>query len=299
MATRLPAGSRVTASDAGAGQVDHLVDVVALDQAVTAEHGAIGSVCASQRRRVRGRRPHACVRSADFGGDDGDAGTQRFFGNPPESLGILHILEQQDQGLRLALVEHVFGNLHGFQARLVAGADDIAECHFLGAATIEEGKADAAALRQHRDLSALGAGGQERTRRCLHGWTEGRAQGRCRVGKTLRVGADDGQVIALGNGSHFSLQPGAIAAAGLGKSGAEHDRRFHSGAAAALQFLRDVRGRDNQHSQVGPLRQVADRGIGLAPRNFAMAARHRIDLTLERMARHGVHDATAQALRIG
>ena len=32
------------ASDAGAGQVDHLVDVVALDQAVTAEHGAIGSV---------------------------------------------------------------------------------------------------------------------------------------------------------------------------------------------------------------------------------------------------------------
>ena len=143
--------------DEAGGDVDHLADVAALDDAVTLEHRLIGRVGAGQRRRMRRGRPHASVRLADLIDDDGLAGPQRLLGHAPERLRRLDVLQQQHQRVGLALVENELGEVERLQARLVAGGDDVAERQLLGAPVIEEGEADAAALRGNRNLRRAGA----------------------------------------------------------------------------------------------------------------------------------------------
>jgi hypothetical protein len=91
----------------------------------------------------------------------------------------------------------------------------------------------------------------------------------------------------------------AFLAHGLGKAAAQHHGRFHAGLAAALQFLRHVLGGDDDHGQVGRLRQIGDAGVGLEAQHLGAAAADGIELPGERVAAHHVEDPPAQALRRG
>ena len=90
---------------------------------------------------------------------------QRLLGHAPERLGALDVLQQHQQRVGLALVEDEIGEVERLQARLVAGRDDVAEGQLLGAAVVEEGKADAAALGDHGELAARATRRQQRPRR--------------------------------------------------------------------------------------------------------------------------------------
>ena len=97
----------------------------------------------------------------------------------------LDVLEQHQQRVGLALVEDEVGEVEHLQAGLVAGRHDVAEGQLLGAAVVEEGKADAAALGDDGELAARAPRRQQRARARLHGRAEGGAEIGRRVGEAL------------------------------------------------------------------------------------------------------------------
>ena len=100
---------------------------------------------------VTARRPGSDL--ADLGDDQRLAGLQRLVGGAAEFRRRLHVLEQQQEDIGLAFVEHEVEKVGDFERGLVAGGDDVAEREIAPARAVEEGKAEAAALRDHRDLA--------------------------------------------------------------------------------------------------------------------------------------------------
>ena len=221
------------------------------------EHGPVGIVGAGQRRRVRGRRPHARVRLADLVDDDRHAGSERLLRHAPEGVGALHVLQQQQQRFGLAFVQDELGDVQGLQAGLVAGGHHVANRQLLGPRVIEEREADAAALGDHRQLRALAALGQQRPVGGLHRRAEGRAQGSGRIGEPHRVGPDHRHAVAPRDDADGLLHFCALASGRLRKARAQHHRRAHAGLAAPLQLVGDVPRRNDQDGKVGGRR--ADR----------------------------------------
>jgi hypothetical protein len=169
----------------------------------------------------------------------------------------------------------------------------------LGPAVIEEGKAHAAALRDHRHLTAPVALRQERDRACFHHRAEGRAQRRRGVGEAFCVRTAHRHVVAPGDGADFVLQRPAGAAGLLGEARAQNRGRPNAGGAAAFELLRHELRRDDQHGEVGGCRQRLDRAKGRETLHHGFAAAHRVDRSDERMAPHDLQDAPAQALGVG
>ena len=247
---------------------------------------------------MRGGGARTSLGLADLVDDERDAGFQRLLGHPPERVGVLHVLQQHQDGAGLALVENKVGEVERLQAGLIARGHDVAEGQLLGAPVVEEGEADAAALRDHRHLPALGTPWQQRPLRRLHGGTEGRAQRRRGVGEAFRVWPHHGHAVAPRDGPHLILQARAIAVGRLREAGAQHDGRTHAGLAAALQLAGHVLGRNNQHGQVGRRRQLHHGRIGLQPHHLGVAAADGIERAGERVSLHHLQDTPAQTLHI-
>jgi hypothetical protein len=228
------------------------------------------------------------------------AGAQRLARHALEGRGILHVLEQQQEDVGLALVQHVIDEIERLEAGFIAGGHHVAEREVLRPAVIEQGKAHAAALRDHRDLAARAAVlRNERRGACFHHRREGRAQGRRRVGEAFRVGAGHRHVVAGGNGADLVLQGEARLIRRLGKARAQDGRRPDAGLAAALELLRHEFRRNDQHRQIGGRRQLVDRAEGLQTLHLGGAATDRIDRPGERMALHDLQDAPAQPAGVG
>ena len=159
----------VAAGEKAGGEIDHLVEIVAFDDAVMLEDRAIGGVRTGERRGVRGDRAPSRLGLADLGDDQRLAGAQRLVGDAAEFLRRLDVFEQQQEDVGLAFVEHEIDDVGGFERRLVAGGDDVAEGEIAFARAVEEGKAEPAALRDHRHLAAAsGSVRQQRTGAHIH-----------------------------------------------------------------------------------------------------------------------------------
>ena len=154
MPTRLPAGRRLPMVDERRRDIDHLVEIVALDHAVAAR--------TARGTRHRRRAPRYATRSARAPGfgraelvdDQRLAGAQRLLGDALEGRDVLDVLDQHQDDVGLAFVDDELGEVARFEAGFVAGGHDVAERQLLRPAVIEEREAHAAALRDHRDLPA-------------------------------------------------------------------------------------------------------------------------------------------------
>ena len=134
--------------------IDHLVEVVALDHAVAFEQRAVFGVVAAAPPCARAIARAPASEAPSRLTISGIAGAQRLSGRALEGRDVLDVLDQhQDRG-GLAFVDDELGEVARLEAGLVAGGDDVAERQLLRPAVIEERKAHAAALRDHRDLPA-------------------------------------------------------------------------------------------------------------------------------------------------
>ena len=289
----------LAAGEEADGEVEHLVEVAALDQAVMVEDGAVGGLRAGERGRVRGDRANARLRLADLADDQRLAGLQGLFGGAPEFLRRLHVLDQKQEDVAAALVDEIIEHVGDIERRFVAGGDDMPEEDVARPRAIEEGEAQTAALRDHRHLAAADrlcradrAGVLVERRR------EGRAQRSGNVGVALRIRAGHRHVVAARDRRNLRLHARAFAARFLGKARRHDDGRLDAGLAAALELGHDMHGRDDQHRHVDGFRQRVDGRIGLVPLHLGGAAADRIDAALVRMAEKRLEDAAAQAVQV-
>ena len=248
---------------------------------------------------MRGGRPHAGLGLADLVDDQRHAGLERLLGRAAERAGALHVLQQHQDRAGLALIEDELGEVERLEARLVACRNDIAERQLLGPPVVEEREADAPALGDDRQLSALAALGQQRPPGGLHRRAEGGTQRRRGVGEALRVGAHDRHAMCPRHRAHLLLQPLTIAAGRLRETRAQHHCGTDARLAASLQLCRYVLGRDDQDGQVGRFRQVGHGGVGLEPHNVGVASADGIEAACEGVRLHNQQDAPTQALRVG
>ena len=119
------------------------------------------------------------------------------------------------------------------------------------------------------------------------------------IGKAFGIGPAHRHVVALRGGADRRLHAGAGFARLLGKARTQNDGGFDAGAAAALQLFGHEFRRNDQDGEIGRLRKIGDRGIGLAALHFRGAAAHRINRAGVRMAEHHFQDAAAQAVQVG
>ena len=98
------------------------------------------------------------------------------------------------------------------------------------------------------------------------------------IGEALGVRPAHRHVVAARDRRDLGLHARAFAARFLGKAGGEDDGGLDAGLAAALELGGDVLRRDDQHGEIGRLRQRVDGRIGLQPLHFGRAAADRIDL---------------------
>ena len=292
------AGRQLVAAGEEAGrEIDHLVEIVALDHAVMLEDRAIGGVRAGERGGVRGDGAAAGLGLADLGDDQRLAGRQGLVGGAAEFRRRLDVFEQQQEDVGLAFVEHVVEEVGGFEHGLVAGGDDVAERQIAPARAVEERKAEPAALRNHRHLAAERPLRRERAGAHVHRRAEGRAERGGDIGEAFRIGPAHRHVVArarwraIASCMRWPASPGSSANPEL-----KNDRGLDPGAAAALQLVRHELRRNDQDREIGRLRQVGNRRVGLAALHFAGAAAHRIDRAGVRVAQHHFQDAAAQAL---
>ena len=167
------------------------------------------------------------------------------------------------------------------------------------ARAVEERKAQAAALRDHRHLAAERPFRHQRADAYVHRRAEGRAERGGDIGEAFRVGAAHRHVVALRGGADRFLHAGAGFARFLGEARGQNDGGLDAGATAAFELVRHVLRRDDQDGEIGRLRQVGDRCVGLAALHFRRAAADRIDSAGVRVAEHHFQDAAAQAFGIG
>ena len=107
------------------------------------EDRTIGGMRAGKRRGVRGDRAASGLGLADLGDDQRLAGAQGLFGDAAEFRRRLDVLEQHQEDVGLALVEHEVDEVGGLENGFVAGGDDVAERQIALARAVEERKAEA------------------------------------------------------------------------------------------------------------------------------------------------------------
>jgi hypothetical protein len=211
----------------------------------------------------------------------------------------LHVLDQQQEDVRAALVEEIIEHVGDVERRLVAGGDDVAEEDVARPGAVEEGEAEAAALRDHRHLArADRLCRPDRPGALVERRREGRAERGGDVGEAFRVRSGHRHVVAAGDRRDLRLHARAVAAGLLGEAGGEDHRRFDARLAAALELGGDVHGRNDQHRHVDGFRQRLDRGIGLVPLHLGRAAADRVDPAGVGVAEDGLEDAAAQSFRV-
>ena len=110
IATRLLAGKPLAHADERRRDIDHLVEIVALDHAVFCEQRAIFGIVAP-RRRMRRNRARACFRGAEPVDDQRHAGAQRLVGGALEGRGVLDVLDQHQDRVGLAFVDDELGEI--------------------------------------------------------------------------------------------------------------------------------------------------------------------------------------------
>ena len=182
------------------------------------EDGAIGGVRTGQRRGVRKDGAPSRLGLPNLGDDQRLAGGQGLLGDAAEFRRRFDVLEQQQEDVGLAFVEHEVDEIRGFEKGLVAGGDDVAEGEIAPAGAVEKGKTQTAALRDHRDLAAERMLRQKRARACIHRRAEGWAEAGGDVGKALGVGSSDGHVVTRRGGAQRRLHALAGLARFLGEA---------------------------------------------------------------------------------
>ena len=188
MPTRCPAGRRLAESDEPRGDVHHLTEVPALDQAVALKHRAMGIVGAGQRRGMRGSRTGPRLGLPDLVDDDRHACLQRLLSDTPEGIGVLHVLDQHEQRAHFAFVEYEVGKVERLQAGLVARGDDVADGHLARSRVVEEREADAATLSDDGHLATFPPNGQKRPIARLDSRAEGGAEAEAVLAKPSELG---------------------------------------------------------------------------------------------------------------
>jgi len=120
-ATRLPRGGRQKAK--AVAYIDHVVEILAADDAVMAEDRVVDDAGMRQRAGMRGRGTPPGVRSPDLGDDHRLAGLGGLVGNGAKAVGPANALEIKQENVGAALVEPPIDVIVRLKDRLVAGAD--------------------------------------------------------------------------------------------------------------------------------------------------------------------------------
>ena len=118
------------------GDIEHVVEVFAADDAVVAKDRVVDDPGMRERAGVRGGGAAAGVRAADLGDDQRFAGGCRLVGDGAEMVGAADRFEIEQKDVGAAVVERPIDIVVGFEDRLVAGADLIRETQLSVAAAI-------------------------------------------------------------------------------------------------------------------------------------------------------------------
>ncbi len=270
---------RQWAKGEGGGDVEHVIEVLAANDAVMAEDRVVDRPGMRQRAGVRSGGAAPGIGAANLGCNQRLAGGGSFVGNGAEMVGSADRLEIKQKDVGAAMVERPVDIVVGFEDRLVAGADLIGKTELPVAAAVQKGKGQRPALAANRDRAALRRRRQQAPARIVKHRAEGRDDALQRVDETLGIGTADEDAVLLGDAAQFAVARLCRRAALLAKARADHDRGADAAGAAFGEGLRHDRRRDHDHRQIGGFGQIADRGIGAQTQHLALAARHRVDPT--------------------
>ena len=143
--------ARQAAEREGGGDIEHVVEILAVDDAVMAKDRVIDIAGLRQRAGMRGRGTAPGGRPANFGDDQRLAGRCRFIGDRAEAIGAADPFEVEQKDFGIALVEPPIDVVVGFEHGLIAGADLVREMQLLVPAAAEKREGQRAALAADRD----------------------------------------------------------------------------------------------------------------------------------------------------
>ena len=135
----------------GGRDIEHMVEVLAADDAVVAEDRIVDIAGLRQCAGVRGRSTPPGCRSADLGDDQRLAGIRGLVGNGAEPFRAANSLEVKEEDVGAALVEPPIDIVMSLQNSLVAGADLMREIQLPVAAPAQEREGQRAALAADRN----------------------------------------------------------------------------------------------------------------------------------------------------
>src|SRR5262249_23074844 len=149
--------ARQFAEGEGRGHVEHVVEVLATDNAVVAEDRIVDRPRISQRTGVRSGGAPACLRTADLRDDDRLSGLSRLVRYGTEPRGITDTLKVGEKDIGTARIEQPVHIIMRLEAGLVAGARLIGETQLPRPAAAQKRKGQCAALAADRDRPAFAA----------------------------------------------------------------------------------------------------------------------------------------------
>ena len=213
--------------------------------------------------------------------------------DPDELLRRADAFEEGEDDRGLVVLHEPGGDVHRVEPRFVPRGHHVAEVERLGPSAVEEGEADAAALRDHRDPASAAPLGPEPVLDVHHGRAERRRERHPVVQEALGVGAEDRHVELPRDVGDLALARRPGLAPLLAEPGADDDRGPHPLPPARPKRGGDVLGRNGDDGEVHRPRQRVHRGMARDAGDLVVAPAHRVERAVEPVQGHRLHDAPA------
>jgi hypothetical protein len=160
---------------------------------------------------------------------------ERAVADADQPVRILQALDVARDDVGVLIIDEIFDEIERAHADLIAGRHHLPEVQpAVERGQVHHRKAETAALRDHADAAGLVFVAENRA--------ESRVHARGGIDHALAVRADDADIEFRRDSRELALHRDALAA-GLRKTGAEHDRIRHAELAACAQGIREPRTR--------------------------------------------------------
>ena len=259
-----------------ASVIDHVLNVLDLDDAGLSESRLVERHRAAEIGRVRGRGFLPLLGVADLPHENGLPRGHCLLAHFDQAPRILESLDVADDDFSLRVLHVVIHEIDGGNPDFIPGRDHLPEWQpaFQGG-EVHHREPKAAALRDHADRPRVVVSIEHRpeTGVDLVG----------NVDHALAVRPDDANVV-LARDRHELLLQRYTLATHLGKTGAEDDDVGHALLPALAQHVGDARGVHQDEREIGNVRHVRERGVAAQARHFLIARIHGVELPLVAMA---------------
>ncbi len=255
--------------DEDLGHVEHLVDVVDMDDARLREHRG-------ERHRVdlahAGPMPW---RHTEFGrarlDDDDRFGHRQPAPDAGELAGVTHRFQIEADGAGAIVVHPVLHEVVAGDVEPVAGGGERGDAEGAAPGGLEDGDAERAALREQPEVARRGHGGRQRR---VHRHRFGR------IDQTERGRSDDAHAAVAGQPQQATFEFLAVLA-GLGETSRDDHQPMDIRARAVFDDRYRLIGGHGDHGHVDVRRDRADGGVGRDPEDLVGAGIDGIQLAGE------------------